>query len=170
MRHPCRSLLAGLALVFLAAPAVPAQSPSSATMEDQARALARLRPRDQVRVFARGDRLIGRLAGTTAGDLWLTEDSAEQTVPLAAIDSVLVGRSAAGRGALIGAISGLVLGGLAGFVALQNQPLEDTPEWVVPAFGAGSGMVLGALVGLLIGAGSRRWVRAYPAPDRPAGP
>ena len=75
-----------------------------------------------------------------------------------AIERVEVGRNAAGRGALWGALAGTA-------VAIVYFASVDTPEQEDAPLATPAAMAGGAVIGMGIGSLTTRWVPLYPPPD-----
>jgi hypothetical protein len=125
-----------------------------------ARVVERLRPGARVQVAEGGRLHRGTVARTDAAELVVKEGEAESTIPLTGVDSLWVGRSAAGGAALMGGVLGLAAGAIVGFVACSD--CVDTPSEGVAAAGAAAGALGGALIGAAIGSGKTDWVRRDP--------
>jgi hypothetical protein len=129
------------------------------------RAVERLHPGARVRVATDDGRMRrGTVVRAGAAELVVKEGAEESTIPLDALDSLWVGRSAAGGGALVGGGLGLAVGAIAGFAACSD--CVDTPSEGVAAAGAALGALGGALIGAAIGSGKTHWVLQYPAETR----
>ena len=102
----------------------------------------------------------GRLLERSSDHLVLSAEPEPLRVPATTIDTLWVKRGSAGRGAGIGALVGLVGGGIAGAAACAD--CQDTPPSASVAGGALIGAAIGALAGAGIGAASKHWVRQYP--------
>jgi hypothetical protein len=102
----------------------------------------------------------GRLLERSSDHLVLSAEPEPLRVAATTIDTLWVKRGSAGRGAGIGALVGLVGGGIAGAAACAD--CQDTPPSASVVGGAPIGGAIGALVGAGIGAVSKHWVRQYP--------
>jgi hypothetical protein len=125
------------------------------------RAVERLQPGSRVRIATDdGGVHRGTLVRAGAAEIALSEDTAESTIRLMAMDSLWVARRSAGRGALIGGLVGVAAGAIAGAVACAD--CQDTPPEAVTVGGAAVGAVIGAAIGAGIGAVTTHWTRQYP--------
>jgi hypothetical protein len=120
----------------------------------------RLRPGDEIRVFAGGVLYSGRVRTASGHELMISDHSNRRAVALADVDSLYVARRATVRSGLIGALVGLGIGAAVGTVVGEGDPLGDTPPIAYTAFGAGAGLLGGGIIGALIG--GKRWRKAYP--------
>ena len=133
--------------------------------------LSHLRPGQHMRIALHEERWTGtfhRVAGDTLYFGLAGEDP--MRIPLNVIDTVWRATNGAGRGARIGGITGMVLGGLMGlaFMGVAADGGSVRPEQSVAALGVGGIIVgsLGAVVGLVVGAPFRGWARIYPSASR----
>jgi hypothetical protein len=158
-----------MAISMLASPALPlaAQQPSDSALMH---ALSSLRPGDIIRVAVNGARRSGAYRATRRDTLLVgLRNQSPMALRLGAVDTLWLGRSAAGRGARIGAVSGAVLGGFGGLVLAGLAGAEGGSQQRVEAAHIGVaflGAVVGAAGGGIIGAGIaapfRRWKRVFP--------
>ena len=149
----------GLALVFLALPAIP----GSAQSIDQA-----LQPqaerRQVIRLRAENAEITGRLQALAGGAATLETPHGIRSVPLASVDSAWVRHRATGTGALIGGIAGGVAGAVyVGLLAAAACEYEcDNVGLEGGLVGLALGGAGGALVGAAIGAAIPRWRLRFP--------
>lgn len=126
-------------------------------------AIARLTTGQQIRISAEGmQRLVGK-AGVAANDtLDFAQDDAVRRIPVEAIDTLWTRGRATTTGMVIGGVTGLVLGMLAGAVGagLCEYDCSSTGTAVV-AVGA-VGVVAGTGLGALVGAAIPKWKRRFP--------
>jgi hypothetical protein len=127
--------------------------------------------RVRVRIVGRPDAwTLGNVSRLSVDTLWLRSGADSVVVPLRLLQRLDVprgSRSNFGRGLAIGALSGTVLGALAGLASGDDPPCGDA--WFCWRWSAGDKAemgavgfgVLGAVVGGIAGAATRseRWVR-----------
>jgi hypothetical protein len=97
----------------------------------------------------------------------LAQEGTARSLTLNGVDSLWVARRATGKGALIGALTGLGVGAIIGAVAAEGA--YDTPPLAWAAVYGGVGLLGGAVVGTVVGS-TRRWERAYPSVSGEARP
>ncbi len=149
------SLLSLLALTFVP---LPLGAQDSVPEE-----LRRLKPRHRIQLLtAGGDRLEGTLGRIGGVPPTLRFESRDAGIPVAAIDSLWVRRSRAGRGAWIGALA-LGIPSAVFWTSFCNAVAEGTGCDAFDVVGALTlaGAGVGAGAGALIGSASQRWVLRY---------
>ena len=157
-----RSLHCGAILVgFVAlAPGLIAQEPDTLSPAQRAgRALARLGAGQRVRIITRENEFVDGLVVTTSRRLVsVRTDGSVIDIPVPSVDSLWVERGThAGKGALIGAVPGLVfLGAVLVTSGGPNGEARDLRNFT----GAITGLLLlggGIAVGAIIGAATPKW-------------
>jgi len=122
-------------------------------------ALARLQPGKWVRLHAAGGRLQGKFASLTDSTVALGTTTGTTNVGLAAIDSLWQRGSAAGTGALLGAVTLGLAGAAVGASAAEWYETDPSETAVaVGLIGVAGGALLGAVIGALI----PTWKRKVP--------
>ena len=142
-----------------------AQTPEGAGPDVRSAAVAatRLSLGTEVRVAAGGRYLRGALAGVTDADaVVIYARDGRAVLPLAAVDTLWVRRSFAGRGARMGAVTGGI--GLGALGAVAAVGLGGRGGEIVQLIGVGAavGTAGGALLGAAVGGLVRRWERRHP--------
>lgn len=138
-----------MALLVSASP--PARAQRQDSVSRVGAALARLHPYDCIRVHSQQGWAEGVVERSSSSPVILRVDKTSSRVSATAIDSIFVGHSHAGKGALIGAaVTGILMAKLAG--DLGANPFE----------GLGLGAVPGALLGAIVGSTSHHWSLAAP--------
>lgn len=141
------------------AQAIPTRESSVGALEAGQRVRIRVRAADALSIE-------GVFLGLEGRDMLLSTSRAEQAqrVPVDRLEALWVGKRATGKGALIGAITGGVLG--IGFGLFIGEVLCDDPDCrantleaagLVGAFGTGIGAAAGALIGSLLWVWSAVW-------------
>lgn len=128
--------------------------------------LSELRPGNGVRVRAADAlRVEGSFLALEGPQMLVDQDAEVYRVPVDRIEALWVRRRATGRGALLGAMAGTVIGGglgvLAGEVLCDDGGCSWSTLEAVGLLGA-SGAVLGLAGGALIGSSTSMWRLAWP--------
>jgi hypothetical protein len=159
--HRLRFAVAVAGSVIIAS--LPAQAQEADTLSPAQRvglALARLGAGQRVRIRASGLGLVeGRVVTSSPSLVALRTDGSKIEVPAHGVDSLWVrGGGHAGTGALIGTLSGGVLG----VVVTQQECSAGLIDCGYGALGALAGGVLGAAIGALIGSALPKWQLRVP--------
>ena len=158
-----RSLLFQLLCTF--GFAIPAASQVSAPGTDAARVLAHLQSAEPVRVHLPSEgRVTGRFLSTSGDSIVLLVGRTRRTVPAQSPDSVWVGRSRGGRGALIGALAGVAIGVGAGALlsGICSDGGDSSPCYGLIPLGGLAGGAVGGLLGMVVGSTVTSYQREVP--------
>ena len=128
--------------------------------------LSELRPGSGVRVRAADAlRVEGSFLALEGPQMLVDQDAEVYRVPVDRIEALWVRRPATGRGALLGAMAGTVIGGGLGVIAGEVLCGDEGCSWstleAVGLLGAAGG-VLGLAGGALIGSSASIWRLAWP--------
>jgi len=163
--HMLRVAVSVAGLVTLASPLAQAQEPDTLTPAQRAGlALARLGAGQRVRIITREDEFVeGSVVTTSPRLVSVRTDGSVIDIPVPSVDSLWVKRGThAGKGALIGAVPGLVF--LGAVLVTSGGPAGEARD-IRNFTGAITGLFLlggGVAVGAIIGAGTPKWQRQVP--------
>ncbi len=149
-----RSRLTLFQLLCALGAAVPAAGQVPGPGVDAARALAHLQSSDPVRLHLPGEgRVTGRFLSASNDSIVLLVGRTRRVVPAQSPDSVLVGRSRGGRGAIIGGLAGVAVGLSLGAVlsSVCSDGQDSSPCYSYIPLGGLAGGAVGGLVGFGVG-------------------
>jgi hypothetical protein len=132
---------------------------------DTAGALAHLRASEPLRLHLPSEgRVTGRFLSASRDSIVLMVGRTRRTVPAQMPDSIWVGHSRGGRGALIGGLAGAALGAGAGALlsGICSDGGDSSPCYAYIPLGGLAGGAVGGLLGLLVGSSVTSYHRQVP--------